>query len=191
MERETLQEFKRRSKIPANGKREYSITNSWGVYDFYKYYRKNRPKDSKWALTEGQYYTLFRRINELLVDNLVRTGVLEFPHNMGELIVIKSKRGSWVNEKGKRVTNRGVNWDKTLELWYNDKKAYENKTVIYHENEEISLIKYIKGKAKFKNKYYYGFKPNRDIERRIRNESVVSTIMNRAMLNQINGLYDG
>ena len=47
MERETLQEFKRRSRFPADRKKEYNIRNSWGVYDFYKYYRKTKPKDPK------------------------------------------------------------------------------------------------------------------------------------------------
>ena len=39
MEAETLQEFKRRRRFPADRKKEYNIRNSWGVYDFYKYYR--------------------------------------------------------------------------------------------------------------------------------------------------------
>ena len=44
---------------------------------------------------------------------------------------------------------------------------------------------------KGKNKYYYEFKPSRDIDRRVKNESVVSLIINREMSKQINGLYDG
>lgn len=190
MERETLQEFKRRSRFPADRKKEYNIRNSWGVYDFYKYYRKTKPKDPKFIISDVQYYAIFRRVNELLVDSLVRTGELEFPYKMGKLIVFKKTLKSWIAPNGERYTSRKVNWDKTLELWYNDEEAYRNKTLLYFENDEGLTIRYNKTKAEFKNKYYYEFKPSRDIDRRVKNESVVSLIINREMSKQINGLYD-
>jgi hypothetical protein len=191
MERETLQEFKRRSRFPADRKKEYNIRNSWGVYDFYKYYRKTKPKDPKFIISDVQYYAIFRRVNELLVDSLVRTGELEFPYKMGKLIVFKKTLKSWIAPNGERYTSRKVNWDKTLELWYNDEEAYRNKTLLYFEDDERLTIRYNKTKAEFKNKYYYEFKPSRDIDRRVKNESVVSLIINREMSKQINGLYDG
>lgn len=191
MERETLQEFKRRSRFPADRKKEYNIRNSWGVYDFYKYYRKTKPKDPKFIISDVQYYAIFRRVNELLVDSLVRTGELEFPYKMGKLIVFKKTLKSWIAPNGVRYTSRKVNWDKTLELWYNDEEAYRNKTLLYFENDERLTIRYNKTRAEFKNKYYYEFKPSRDIDRRVKNESVVSLIINREMSKQINGLYDG
>ena len=191
MERETLQEFKRRSRFPADRKKEYNIRNSWGVYDFYKYYRKNKPKDPKFVISDVQYYAIFRRVNELLVDSLVRTGELEFPYRMGRLEVLKRTFKSWIAPNGKRVTSRKVNWDKTLELWYNDEESYKNKTLLYFEDDDRLLIRYNKSRAVFRNKYYYEFKPSRDIDRRVKNESVVSLIINREMSKQINGLYDG
>jgi hypothetical protein len=191
MERETLQEFKRRSRFPADRKKEYNIRNSWGVYDFYKYYRKTKPKDPKFIISDVQYYAIFRRVNELLVDSLVRTGELEFPYKMGKLIVFKKTLKSWIAPNGERYTSSKVNWDKTLELWYNDEEAYRNKTLLYFEDDERLTIRYNKTKAEFKNKYYYEFKPSRDIDRRVKNESVVSLIINREMSKQINGLYDG
>lgn len=191
MRGETLQEFKRRSRFPADRKKEYNIRNSWGVYDFYKYYRKTKPKDPKFIISDVQYYAIFRRVNELLVDSLVRTGELEFPYKMGKLIVFKKTLKSWIAPNGVRYTSRKVNWDKTLELWYNDEEAYRNKTLLYFENDERLTIRYNKTRAEFKNKYYYEFKPSRDIDRRVKNESVVSLIINREMSKQINGLYDG
>lgn len=190
IEGETLQEFKRRRRFPAGRKKKYNIRNSWGVYDFYKYYRRTKPKDPKFVISDVQYYAIFRRVNELLVDNLVRTGELEFPYKMGKLIVFKKQLRSWIAPNGKRYTSRKVNWDKTLELWYNDKDAYKNKTLLYFETDERLAIRYNKTKAQFKNKYYYEFKPSRDIDRRVKNESVVSFIINREMSKQINGLYD-
>lgn len=191
MEGETLQEFKRRRRFPADRKKEYNIRNSWGVYDFYKYYRKTKPKDPKWVISDVQYYSIFRRVNELLIDHLIRTGELEFPYRMGQLFILKKELKSWIDPSGKRRTSRVINWEATLELWYNDKDAYKNKTLLYYESDEKLTIRYIKSKAIYKNKYYYEFRPNRDIYRRARNESVVSTIINREMSKQINGLYDG
>lgn len=191
MREETLQEFKRGRRFPADRKKEYAIRNSWGVYDFYKYYRKNKPLDTKFVISDVQYYAIFRRVNELLVDNLVRTGELEFPYRMGKLIVVKKPCGSWTTPDGKRKTSRVIDWDRTLNLWYEDDEAYRNKTLLYFEEDDRNVVKYEKRNAIFKNKFYYNFKPNRDITRRVRNESVVSLIMNRELSNQINGLYDG
>ena len=191
MREETLQEFKRRIRFPADRKKEYRIRNSWGVYDFYKYYRKTKPEGSKWILSDVQYYAIFRRINELLADHLVKTGMLDFPYRMGRLIVMRKECGSWIDPQGKRRTSRHIDWDRTLDLWYEDEEAYKNKTLLYSEAPQRIFIKYNKHKARYRNKYYYEFKPNRDIDRRVKNESVVSLIINRGMSNEINKLYDG
>ena len=191
MRGETLQEFKRRRKFPADRKKEYAIRNSWGVYDFYKYYRKNKPADPKYVISDVQYYAIFRRVNELLVDNLIRTGELEFPYRMGRIVVVRKPYNSWIAPDGKRRTSRRIDWDKTLNLWYEDDEAYKNKTLIYFEGEDRNIIMYEKRNAVYKNKFYYDFKPNRDITRRVMSESVVSLIINRELSNQIKGLYDG
>jgi hypothetical protein len=34
-------------------KRNHKIKNSYGVYDAYKYYRKNKPKDKKYILKDS------------------------------------------------------------------------------------------------------------------------------------------
>lgn len=188
---ETLEEFKRRNRVPANRKTEYNIRNSWGVYDFYKYYRKHKPEGNRWVLTESQFFSIFRRVNELLVDHLIRTGELEFPYNMGKLVLFKKRHRSYIDPSGKQRTTRSINWDKTLELWYNDDEAYKNKTLVYFENADNTIIRYMKKSAIYRNKYYYEFKPNRDINRRVKSESVVSLIINRELSKQIKGLYDG
>ena len=46
---ETLGEFKRRIK-KVNQPREYKVRNSLGVYDGYKYYRKNKIKKDKYPM---------------------------------------------------------------------------------------------------------------------------------------------
>ena len=49
---ETLKEFKKRIK-KVNHPRQYKVRNSLGVYDAYKYYRKNKPDDKQFILTES------------------------------------------------------------------------------------------------------------------------------------------
>ena len=51
-----------------NKKRNYQITNSWGVYDGYKYYRKTKPKEAEYILKEVQYFAIIRKVNNILFD---------------------------------------------------------------------------------------------------------------------------
>ena len=62
---ENLVEFKRRVR-KLTEHREHKIRNSLGVYDAYKYYRKNKPKDKQYVLSESQYFSIIRQINNFL-----------------------------------------------------------------------------------------------------------------------------
>ena len=66
---EQLSEFKKKIK-KVNSSRVHKITGSLGVYDAYKNYRKHRPKEKKYVLTESQYFSIVRQINNLLADEL-------------------------------------------------------------------------------------------------------------------------
>ena len=191
MEGLTLKEFKTAVKHSGKKSDKYTVNNSWGVYDFYKYYRKNKPEGKRWVLTESQYFAIFRRVNELLMDILINTGEVQFPFKMGGLLIYRRKLSTYVDNDGNKRTERKIDWNRTLELWYDDAEAYKNKTLLYYESDEKLIARYTKEKAEFINKYYYDFRPNRDIARRVRRESVVSYIINRDLQNQIKGLYDG
>ena len=55
---------------------------------------------------------------------------------MGELEIVKTE--TFVNIKNNKiVTNLPINWNKTLELWYNDKEAKDSKIIIRDENKYI------------------------------------------------------
>ena len=51
--------------------RTLDIKNSYVVYDGFKYYRKIRPKESKYVLTESQYFSIIRKVNKLIGDSLI------------------------------------------------------------------------------------------------------------------------
>ena len=77
-----LKEFRRKVQ-KLNQPRHYAVNNSWGVYDAYKYYRKNKPKDKMYILTESQYFAIIRKINLLLAEELSNGNDITLPCHMG------------------------------------------------------------------------------------------------------------
>jgi hypothetical protein len=66
-------------------------------------------------------------------------------------------------DDGKIKTNRGVDWDATLKLWYEDSEAKENKIIVKMEDPEVFILYYNKVMSNFNNKSLYDFKPNREL----------------------------
>ena len=105
-------------------------------------------------------------------------------------MLVKREGRAMITPDGKKKQVRSIDWDRTMALWYDDAESYKNKTLVYYETPDI-FVRYVKKNAIYKNKCYYDFKPSRDIARRAHRESVVSLIINRELVNQIKGLYDG
>lgn len=166
MEREgmTLKEY-RYSK--GSGEHVYAVNNSWGVYDYYKYYRHNRPRErSYYKMNEYQYYKLIRTVNEYLVDLLFSNARVELPDGLGELLIL-NKPAKVSFKDGKLITNRPVNWDATLRLWFEDPQAEKNKTLVRWDTDNVVNIVYRKTKSSFKNKSFYEFQVIRRIKQRL------------------------
>ena len=67
---------------------------------------------------------------------------------------------------GKEVkTNYPIDWDTTVKLWYEDKEAFENKTLVKIQNKEVYKIYYNRLNTNYKNKSFYQFFPNRTLKR--------------------------
>ena len=75
----------RREILGLNKSRNHKVKNSYGVYDAFRYYRKNRPKEKKYVLTSSQYYNIIRQVNKAMVEELLRGGDVIFPFNMGKI----------------------------------------------------------------------------------------------------------
>ncbi len=131
--------------------RVHKIRGSLGIYDGYKYYRKNKPSDPKYILTESQYFAITRRVNNLLADNLIK--------GAGEVRL---------NTNGELVTNLPIDWDRTLKLWYDDEESYNNKTLVRVEEREIFKIYYNRGQANYNNKSFFEFSVNRELKKRLK-----------------------
>ena len=149
------------------GPRNHKVKNSYGIYDGFKFYRKNRPKDSKYVLTESQYFAITRRVNEYLVEALASGEDVILPYRLGRIEVRKyESRITWDGKKVK--SNLPIDWDKTLKLWYEDEEAYKNKTLIKVEEKEIYKIYYNRNLADYTNKSFYQFNFNRELKKKLK-----------------------
>lgn len=149
------------------GPRNHKVHNSYGIYDGYKFYRKNKPKDSKYILTESQYFAITRKINTLLADALSKGEDIILPFRLGRIEVRKYE--SKITWDGKRIkSNLPIDWDKTLKLWYEDESSYKNKTLIRIEEKEIYKIFYNRNLADYTNKSFYQFNFNRELKKKLK-----------------------
>ena len=146
------------------GPRTHKITNSYGVYDAFKYYRKNKIKNSKYYLNESDYFAVIREFNKHLIDVLLTGSEVPLPMLMGSLQVRKHECGVTMKDGEIKITYP-IDWDKTLDLWYRDEDARDKKILIRREIGEIFRVLYIKSKAKYKNKTFYTFSTNREIKK--------------------------
>ena len=157
-----MDEF-RKQVLKINGPRVHKVNNSYGVYDIYKYIRKNKWFDIGQPVTEHQFYSIIRRMNNLLADALIHGHDIELPCRMG-IIEVRKYDARISIEGGKVKTNLPVDWDRTLKLWSEDEEAYKERTLIKMEEKEIFSIFYNRTAANYKNKSFYEFRPNRQLK---------------------------
>ena len=87
-----------------NDTRVHKVSGSIGVYDAYKWIRKNHWLDIERPLKEGEFYSIIRHINDYLAEELSKGTEIKLPHKMGTLEIRKRPtRVSIVNNK--LVTN--------------------------------------------------------------------------------------
>lgn len=161
-----LQEY-RNKVLKVDKPRKTSISNSWGVYDAFKYYRKNKPKDKKYVLSESQYFAIVRRTNLLLAEELFNQNDIVFPYSMGRLEVRKTIPRVYI-DNGKIKSTYPIDWDGTIRLWYEDQESREKKTLLKKKEKAVFRIVYNKSKAFYTNKNYFEFKVNRPLKLALR-----------------------
>ena len=165
---EGYKEF-RNNIVKSKEPRQHRVRNSGGTYDAYKYYRKNRPKEKKYVLTESQYFSIIRKVNEHLGDLLVTGNDVLLPHRLGRLEIRKYNSNITIDEKSNKIkTNLPIDWDKTLRLWFEDKECFKDKVLVRVEEKEIYKVYYNKVIAEYNNKSFYEFNVNRDLKKRLK-----------------------
>lgn len=149
-----------------NEPRTHRVNNSLGVYDSYKWIRKNKWLNIGRPLTEHEFYSIIRRVNDYLADSFLHGNDIKLPHRMGRIELRKyDVRISFDGEKVK--TNLPIDWDKTLKLWYEDEEAYKEKTLVRREGKEIFKVYYNRQSANYNNQVFYEFNANRELKKRL------------------------
>ena len=148
--------------------RTHKITNSLGVYDAYKYIRKNKWFDIGRPLTEHEFYQIIRRVNNYLAEELVNGNDITFPNRMGKLELRKRNSLPVIDKNGSLKVTYAIDWDSTLKLWYDDEEAFNSKTLVKLPERNIFRVKYNKDSANYENKSFMEFQINRDIKTRLK-----------------------
>ena len=148
--------------------RTHKITNSLGVYDAYKYIRKNKWFDIGRPLTEHEFYQIIRKVNNYLAEELVNGNDITFPNRMGKLELRKRNSLPVIDKNGSLKVTYAIDWDSTLKLWYDDEEAFNSKTLVKLPERNIFRVKYNKDSANYENKSFIEFQINRDIKTRLK-----------------------
>lgn len=164
----TFEEF-RNEVIKSHTPKQAKVRNSFGVYDCYKLIRKNKWYDIGRPVTEHEFYSIVRGVNNLLADSLVHGDTVVFPSNMGKLELRKWGCGASI-VGGKLKVTYPVDWNETLKLWYSDVEARNNKTLLRKESKEIFCVRYCKHAAAYNNKVFYEFCLNRKIKKALKDK---------------------
>lgn len=156
-----LKDFKTSIK-KANAKKEHRVTASLGMREAFRYYTKK----SK-ALDEKDFRRVIRYINSLLQESLASGEDINLPCRMGRLELRKFKT-SVSFRNGKMVTNLPIDWNETLNLWYEDKESFKTKKKVRMEVPEVFRVYYKKSTANYNNKSFFTFKVNRDLKQKLK-----------------------
>ena len=170
-----MNEF-RKKVLKVNKPRLHKVRNSNGIYDAYKWIRKNKWLNIGRPLTEHEFYTIIRQVNNELAYSLIRGDDINLPNRMGRLELRKYDAKIRVDSNNKVITNLPIDWDRTLKLWSEDEEAYKKRILIKMEEKEIFKVFYNKKSANYENKSFMQFDVNRDIKR-----SLTQQIKNRAV----------
>lgn len=137
---------------------QFKVRNSYGAEDFYRDFRKTCPRGKK--ISYQEYVSIIKLMNSKIVDELVETGDVVFPQDMGGLYIKIAERKLRL-ENG-RVKGLAVDWASTVSLWLSDPEAREAKTIVRREERTLARVLFRRTRALFQYKTIFSF----DIYRR-------------------------
>ena len=162
-----LEDFKAFKRQILSPRGEGKVSNSIGVYTFYKMIRKHKWYDIGRPLKEHEFYSIIRGVNKLIADEIALGHTITFPSKMGTLELRKFQPSAKFVD-GKLKVTYPIDWDSTLKLWFTDPEAKENKILVRLEEKEVYRIKYCKFKANYENKSFYEFTLNKNVRKALK-----------------------
>ena len=162
-------DFKVKVVNATDKKGHFTVTNSNGTKEAWRWIKKNKWLTIGQPITELELGTIVKAINLTLQDYLLEGKDVRLPNRMGRIEVRKfNDKVEYDNEK--LITNLPVDWDRTVRLWWEDKEAYKNKTLVRYEARERFFIYFNKKYSHFINKEFYKFTPTRSFKIRFKDK---------------------
>lgn len=174
----TYQEFL--SDLQKLGSKPHKISKCLGARDAWKWVRKNKWEALRGSMCSSSLYgAVVDEVNKLIVEQLIEGHTITFPHQMGTLKLTATEAKVSYSD-GKIKNNYRIDWKKTLNYWYKNPEAREQKQYIKKIQDYIYNILYIKNSARFKYRRFYQFRANRSLVKtlgkRIENEKLNALI---------------
>lgn len=157
----------KRELLKLNEHREHTLKNSWGAFDVYRWLSHNKWFNIGKPISSHDFYLIIRTMNTLLVEDFIKGNDIKLPHKMG-IIELRKYEPKVLIENNKVKSQYFIDWDSTLKLWYTDKEAKSNKTLLKHLNKEVFKIIYNRAKANYPNQVYYEFRPTRALKKKVK-----------------------
>lgn len=152
------EEFKSKLKrITEEHKFKVRRKNSFIIRDYYLYYCKHK-KRGEHFLTEMQYSKIIGSVHKYLVEELLNSGIIKLPLSMGSISICKVPISTKLVDN-KIKTNKWINWNKTLDLWYEDEQSYKKRTLVRFDTKYRFKVVYSKKYATYNNKTFMNFYP--------------------------------
>lgn len=143
---------------------KFYISNSYGMYDAYLEYKRNRKNHVK----REQFSKIVQAVNAKFISELLVSGTLTFPEGLGELFVCGRKmQPVRFSPDGKMTILSPINWYATRKLWDSDPQAKTDKLLIRYDSDFVYKLMYSTKNANYTNKLFFKFKTNTFLRRRI------------------------
>ena len=182
-----LDEFRKKVVKAEEKKHHFSVTNSNGTKEAWRWIKKNKWLNIGQPITELQLGTIIKAVNLTLQDQLLNGKDITFPNRMGRLEIRKFKAKIQYKDN-KLVTNLPVDWKRTINLWWEDSESRELKTLVRYEDSERFAVYFNKEYANFANKSFYKFTPTRPLKKRLR-DKIINGEFDALLLGKKNELY--
>lgn len=158
---EGFQEFL--NNLQKRGSKPHHISHCLGTRDAWKWVRKNHWEALRGIHCEQSLYSkIINEVNLILSEQILEGHEIEFPHQMGKIVL--SAVSSKVYIKDGEVKNTyNIDWKKTLDYWYQNPEARESHKPIKWVQNNLYYIHYYKKHAHFNNRFFYQFRPNRSL----------------------------
>lgn len=164
---ESYQEYL--NKLQKRGSKPHHIGHCLGTREAWKWVRKNHWKELKDTPCDSSLYSnIINSVNLMLIEQLFEGHSIEFPHQMGRIALTVTTPRVYMKD-GKVRDTYNQDWKKTLEYWYNNPEARKTHKPIKWVQKDCYFIRYYKDCAHFNNRFFYQFRPNRSLLKKMGN----------------------